>query len=71
MSDSITCPNCKKSIPLTEAISHQLDEKYKQEIAQLKEKSEQERERLIQLSKVRIQEEKENQRRDGAQTQRY
>ncbi len=59
MSDSITCPNCKKSIPLTEAISHQLDEKYKQEIAQLKEKSEQERERLIQLSKVRIQEEKE------------
>lgn len=59
MSDSITCPNCKKSIPLTEAISHQLDEKYKQEITQLKEKSEQERERLIQLSKVRIQEEKE------------
>jgi len=59
MSDSITCPNCKKSIPLTEAISHQLDEKYKQEITKLKDKNEQERVRLIQLSKVRIQEEKE------------
>ncbi|PJC30442.1 DUF2130 domain-containing protein [Candidatus Roizmanbacteria bacterium CG_4_9_14_0_2_um_filter_39_13] len=59
MSDSIICPNCKKNIPLTEAISHQLDEKYKQEITRLKERNEQERERLIQLSKVRIQEEKE------------
>lgn len=59
MSDSIICPNCKQHIPLTEAISHQLDEKYKQEIARLKKASEAERDRLIELSKKRIQEEKE------------
>jgi len=58
MSDQITCPNCKKSIPLSAAITHQIDEKYKQEIEELKTKSENERERLIMLSKKRIQEEK-------------
>ncbi|KKQ36803.1 MAG: hypothetical protein US54_C0054G0005 [Candidatus Roizmanbacteria bacterium GW2011_GWA2_37_7] len=59
MQDSIICPNCKQNIPLTEAITHQIDEKYKQEIIKLKESNEQERERLIALSKKRIQEEKE------------
>jgi len=59
MSDSITCPNCKKNIPLSEAISHQLDEKYKQEITRLKQANDAERNRLIELSKKRIQEEKE------------
>ncbi|MDP4011821.1 MAG: DUF2130 domain-containing protein [Candidatus Roizmanbacteria bacterium] len=59
MQDSITCPNCKKNIPLTEAITHQIDEKYKHEIEELKENSEKERDRLIELSKKRIQEEKE------------
>ncbi len=28
MNDQIICPNCKKPIPLTEALSHQIQEKY-------------------------------------------
>ena len=28
MNDTIVCPNCKKPIPLTEALSHQIQEKY-------------------------------------------
>ena len=28
MNDTIICPNCKKSIPLTEALSHQIQDKY-------------------------------------------
>ena len=28
MNDTIICPNCKKTIPLTEALSHQIQEKY-------------------------------------------
>src|SRR3989344_8392169 len=28
MNDTIICPNCKKPIPLTEALSHQIQEKY-------------------------------------------
>lgn len=28
MNDQIICPHCKKSIPLTEALSHQIQEKY-------------------------------------------
>lgn len=59
MQDAIICPNCKQSIPLTEAISHEIDEKYKNEIALLKNKNEEERQKLIELSKKRIQEEKE------------
>lgn len=59
MNDSITCPNCKQLIPLTEAISHQIDGKYKQEIAKITSENNIERERLIELSKKRIIEEKE------------
>lgn len=59
MADSIICPHCKKNIPLTEAIFHQIDQKHLDEIAQLKHQAEKERERLIELSKKRIQEEKE------------
>ncbi|MDA1316725.1 MAG: DUF2130 domain-containing protein [bacterium] len=58
MNDTITCPNCKQTIPLTEAISHQIDEKYKQEIAKITSENTIERERLIELSKKRIAEEK-------------
>ena len=30
MNDTIICPNCKKTIPLTQALSHQIQEKYKE-----------------------------------------
>lgn len=30
MNDQIVCPNCKQLIPLTEALSHQIQEKYQQ-----------------------------------------
>jgi len=34
MNDQIICPHCKKPIPLTEALSHQLQEKYQNEYRQ-------------------------------------
>src|SRR3989338_8540376 len=30
MNDTIICPNCKKTIPLTQTLSHQIQEKYKE-----------------------------------------
>ena len=59
MTDSITCPNCNELIPLTEAITHGIDKKYKEEIQKLQKQSESEREKLIAYSKKRIEEEKE------------
>ena len=58
MTDSILCPNCKHSIPLSEAITHQLGEKYQKEIDDVKRKALEERDRLIVLSKKRIEEER-------------
>ena len=44
MNDMIVCPHCKKSIPLTQALSHQVQEKYqkfyKQRLAEEREKIE-------------------------------
>src|SRR6266545_1712832 len=34
MSDSITCPKCRNEIPLTEAISHQVEERLRLEFEQ-------------------------------------
>lgn len=65
MQDSITCPNCKKLIPLTEAITHQIDEKYKAELETVKKNAEEERQRLIALSKKRIEEEKQKTREEA------
>ncbi len=65
MQDSITCPNCKKPIPLTEAITHQIDEKYEKELESVKQKAEEERQRLIELSKKRIEEEKQKSREEA------
>ncbi len=36
MTDSILCPNCKHSIPLSEALSHQNTEKLNMQLAQMK-----------------------------------
>ncbi|CAN5218760.1 DUF2130 domain-containing protein [soil metagenome] len=58
MQDSIVCPNCKKPIPLTQAITQQISEQHSHEIELLKKQSEDERDRLITLSKKRIEEEK-------------
>lgn len=38
MSDSITCPNCKTEIPLSEAISHQVEERLRGEFGEEKER---------------------------------
>ncbi|MBP9690580.1 DUF2130 domain-containing protein [Candidatus Woesebacteria bacterium] len=59
MNDEIICPNCHKTIPLTDAIAREIDEKYKSQIEELKSKNEDERQKLIDLSKKRIQEERE------------
>ncbi|HRN70458.1 MAG TPA: DUF2130 domain-containing protein [Candidatus Woesebacteria bacterium] len=58
MSDSIICPHCKKQIQLTEALTHEIDEKYKLQLDEERKKAEEERLRLIELSKKRIEEEK-------------
>ncbi len=59
MSDSIICPHCKKPIQLTEALTHEIDEKYKVMLEEERKRAETERERLIALSKKRIEEERE------------
>src|SRR3990167_5409505 len=65
MTDSILCPNCKHSIPLSEAITHQLGEKYEKEIDEVKKKAEAREQYLIDLSKKRIEEEKEKSRKEA------
>lgn len=58
MQDFILCPNCKKQIPLTQAITQQISEQHTHEIEILKKNAEEEREKLIAYSKKRIEEEK-------------
>lgn len=58
MNDSILCPHCKQSIPLSEAITHQIEGKFQQELLNERKKAEAERDRLIELSKKRIEEER-------------
>ncbi len=65
MTDSILCPNCKHKIPLSEAITHQLGEKYEKEIDEVKKKAEEREQYLIDLSKKRIEEEKEKTRKEA------
>ena len=50
MENSIICPSCKKPIPLTEALTHQLSEKFKRQ-------SESEKQQLVIFYKKRLQEE--------------
>ena len=38
MNDQIVCPNCKKTIPLTQALSHELNEKYQEQLEEEKNK---------------------------------
>src|SRR5690348_4830931 len=47
MSDSITCPNCKTEIPLTEAISHEVEERLRAEFEGEREQFATEKERLV------------------------
>jgi hypothetical protein len=58
MDNSITCPHCRQNIPLTEALTHQIDEKYRIQLEQERKKSEEERQKLIEQAKKRIEEEK-------------
>lgn len=58
MNDSIICPHCHKSIPLTQAITHQIDEKYRVELEAEKKRSEEEKQKLISMAQKRIEEEK-------------
>ncbi|MCA9372285.1 DUF2130 domain-containing protein [Candidatus Woesebacteria bacterium] len=51
MNDSITCPHCQKKIPLTEAITHQIADQYKNEIEALKKKQEAEKQDLREKAK--------------------
>jgi hypothetical protein len=47
MSDSITCPNCKTEIPLTEAISHEVEERLRAEFEGEREQFAADKERLV------------------------
>lgn len=58
MTDSIICPNCKEPIPLTQALTHQMNEQMEQKLKAIEKKGEEERQRLIELSKKRIEEER-------------
>ncbi len=65
MHDSIICPNCKQPIPLTDAITHQVNEQHRNELLALQKKAEEEKQKLISLSRKRIQEEKEKSREEA------
>lgn len=58
MQDSIVCPNCKKPIPLSQAITQEIDAKYELQLQEERQKSEQERKKLIEMAQKRIEEEK-------------
>lgn len=69
MQDQIICPECKKPIPLSQAITHQIDEKYRKELEEerkktqieleaQKQKADEERQKLISMAQKRIEEEK-------------
>ena len=47
MSDSISCPNCNFEIPLTEAISHQVEERLRGEFAKERAKIISEQSKLV------------------------
>jgi hypothetical protein len=47
MSESITCPNCKTEIPLTEAINHEVEERLRAEFADEREQLVAEKEQLL------------------------
>lgn len=68
MNDQIICPNCKKVIPLTQALSHQIQEKYQKAYRQRfeEEKLKMESNLRIQLAK-KIKEEMEFQIRDKSE----
>src|SRR3990167_4827100 len=65
MTDSIVCPNCKKPIPLTQALTHQMNEQMQQKLDDLQRKGEEERTKLIEQAKLRIAEEKEKSRKEA------
>jgi hypothetical protein len=56
MSDSITCPKCKTEIPLTEAISHQVEERLRAEFRAEKESFVAERTRLLAEKETELEE---------------
>lgn len=70
MTDSIVCPNCKKPIPLTQALTHQMNEQMQQKLAEVQRKGEEERAKLIEQAKRRIEEEKEKSRKEAEITLR-
>jgi hypothetical protein len=65
MTDSIVCPNCKKPIPLTQALTHQMNEQMQQKLDEVQRKGEEERAKLIEQAKQRIVEEKEKSRKEA------
>ncbi len=65
MTDSIVCPNCKKPIPLTQALTHQMNEQMQQKLDEVQKKGEEERTKLIEQAKLRIIEEKEKSRKEA------
>lgn len=59
MSDStITCPHCKKTIPLSQALSHQLEEQFQARLDTEIQKREEREKKLIENAKKRIEEER-------------
>lgn len=55
MSDSITCPECGAAIPLTEAISHQVEERLRREVEAASRVAEDEHARALAEKDVELQ----------------
>ncbi|NTU46467.1 DUF2130 domain-containing protein [Candidatus Roizmanbacteria bacterium] len=54
MQDQVICPNCKKSIPLTQALSHQIQEKYRAAWQENMKKKEEEFEKKLQEERLHL-----------------
>lgn len=59
MDNQIICPNCKKQIPLTDAISHQLREKYRKFVEEDRKKRAEEFEKRLSEDRLKTQKEAE------------
>lgn len=67
MQDTIICPHCQKTIPLTQALSHELNEKYKNQMEEERKKNRVIMQEWQQKQLLKIQEERERVAKESVQ----
>jgi hypothetical protein len=67
MQDQIICPHCKQTIPLTEALSHELNDKYQKQLEEERQKNRVIMQEWQQKQLKRVQEERERIQKESAE----